>query len=303
MKEGRREQAEAVQRMQDHIEAHMAEPITLKDLADAAGYSLWHASRLFQQLVGTQPLNYVRSRRMTKAAQALRNESSGVMETALRSGFGSHEGFTRAFGREFGLTPSRYAKDQPPVPWFMARSALHLHQSRAGSSKMPLESQKSDAVFVRLAEGPARKLLIVRAKTATEYWTYCEEVGCDVWGLLASLPGALDEPKGFWLPDCLRPAGTSQYVMGVEFPMDWSGTLIESGEVIELPVSQCLVFQGQPYPDAKMGEAIGALRSSMMAFDPAPLGMEWAEDELPSWQMAPLAERGVIEGRPVRKMG
>lgn len=292
---------EAVQRMQDYVEAHLAELISLGDLAGAAGYSPWHASRLFHQMVGMQPLDYARARRMTRAAQALRDANPGVMETALSLGFGSHEGFTRAFGREFGMAPSQYSKEKPPIPWFMARSALHLHQIKQGDSQMPQPSENSSAVFVRLADYPVRRLVLVRAKTASEYWTYCEEVGCDVWGLLASLPGALDEPKGFWLPNCLRLQGTSQYVMGVELPLDWSGTLFGGAEFIELPASQCLVFQGQPYDDARMGEAIAALRASMMAYDPVPLRLAWAEDEMPSWQMAPMAERGVIEGRPVRR--
>lgn len=301
MKEKGRGQAEAVQRMQDYVEAHLNEPITLTQLADAAGYSPWHACRLFHHLVGMQPLDYARSRRLTKAAQALRQGSQGVLDTALSLSFGSHEGFTRAFNREFGLTPSDYARRRPVLPWFMPRSALHLHRHQTGDHTVS-EHTTQNAVFVRLVDYPARRLVLVRAKEASEYFAYCEEVGCDVWGLLASLPDALDEPKGMWLPPSMRPARTSQYVMGVEMSSDWTGDLPPGSEVINLPASQCLVFQGQPYDDAKMGEAIGALRASMEVYDPAPQGLEWAEDEMPSWQMAPMPERGVIEGRPVRKV-
>lgn len=301
MKERGRDQAEAVQRMQDYVEAHLAEPITLTQLADAAGYSPWHASRLFHQLVGMQPLDYARSRRMTKAAQALRQGGQGVLDTALSLSFGSHEGFTRAFNREYGLSPSDYARHKPALPWFMPRSALQVHLHQTGEHTVSEHTPQS-AVFVRLADYPSRRLILVRAKEASEYFAYCEEVGCDVWGLLASLRDALDEPKGMWLPPSMRPAGTSQYVMGVEMPFDWSGDLPPGAEVIDLPPSQCLVFQGQPYDDAKMGEAIGALRASMEAYNPSPQGLEWAEEEMPSWQMAPVPERGVIEGRPVRKV-
>lgn len=301
MKERGRDQAEAVQRMQDYVEAHLAEPITLTQLADAAGYSPWHASRLFHHLVGMQPLDYARSRRMTMAAQSLRQGGQGVLDTAISLSFGSHEGFTRAFNREFGLSPSDYARHKPVLPWFMPRSALLVHLHQTGEHTVSEHSPQS-AVFVRLADYPSRRLVLVRAKEASEYFAYCEEVGCDVWGLLASLPDALDEPKGMWLPPSMRPVGTSQYVMGVEMPSDWSGGLPPGAEVIDLPASQCLVFQGQPYDDAKMGEAIGALRASMEAYNPAPQALEWAEDEMPSWQMAPMPERGVIEGRPVRKI-
>ncbi len=295
------DQAAAVQRMQDYVEAHLTEPITLNQLAEAAGYSVWHASKLFAQVVKIQPLDYVRSRRMTKAAQMLKEGSEGVLDTALRLGFNSHEGFTRAFRREFGLCPSVYARNTPALAWFMPRSALTVHFNQQGETKVCVE-HVSSAVFVRTADYPARKLVLVRAKSAGEYFAYCEEVGCDVWGLLSSLHGAIDEPKGLWLPDAMRPAGTSHYVMGVEVPLDWNRDLPSGCEIVELPESQYLVFQGQPYDDAKMGEAIGALRSSMGVYDPAFLGLAWAEDRLPSWQMAPMPDRGVIEGRPVRKL-
>ena len=43
------------------------------------------------------------------------------------------------------------------------------------------------SVFVQVIEKPERKVIIKRGKTATEYFQYCEEVGCDVWGLLCSM--------------------------------------------------------------------------------------------------------------------
>lgn len=42
----------AVQKMQDYVETHLHEPITLKNLADAAGYSPWHAAKIFKELLG-----------------------------------------------------------------------------------------------------------------------------------------------------------------------------------------------------------------------------------------------------------
>lgn len=47
---------DAVQRMQNYIEEHLTESITLYMLAQAAGYSPWHASRIFKKLIGKTPL-------------------------------------------------------------------------------------------------------------------------------------------------------------------------------------------------------------------------------------------------------
>ncbi len=56
-------------------------------------------------------------------------------------------------------------------------------------------------VFVQVVERPERKLLIKRGIKASDYFEYCEEVGCDVWGVLASVKEALYEPIGMWLPE------------------------------------------------------------------------------------------------------
>lgn len=56
----REEKVLAVQRMQDYIENHMTETITLKVLSDCAGYSPFHCSRIFKELTGKAPFDYIR---------------------------------------------------------------------------------------------------------------------------------------------------------------------------------------------------------------------------------------------------
>ena len=88
-------------------------------------------------------------------------------------------------------------------------------------------------------ERPARKLLLKRGRGAKEYFAYCEEVGCDIWGVLCSVQEALYEPVGLWLPDHLIAPGTSQYVQGVELPLDYDKPIPEGFELIELPPTGC----------------------------------------------------------------
>ena len=51
-------------------------------------------------------------------------------------------------------------------------------------------------VFVQAVEKPARKALIKRGRAAEDYYQYCEEVGCDIWGYLLSIRQAVGEPVG-----------------------------------------------------------------------------------------------------------
>ena len=50
------------------------------------------------------------------------------------------------------------------------------------------------SVFVQVIEKPERKAIIKRGRTAKEYWSYCQEVGCDVWD--ETNPRIQLEPRG-----------------------------------------------------------------------------------------------------------
>lgn len=155
-------------------------------------------------------------------------------------------------------------------------------------------------IFTQVIERPKRKALIMRGKTATEYFKYCDEVGCDVWGILMSVKEALFEPAGFWLPDHLVPKGTSQYVQGVEVPLDYANLIPEGFELIELPAYKVMIFQGQPYDDENFEAEVSGMMAAMDAFQPNLYGFEYAPEEGPRFQLEPRGERGYIEGRPVR---
>jgi len=49
----------------------------------------------------------------------LQSAEEKVIDVALRSGFDSHDGFTRAFFRQFGLTPQKYHEEIPTINWFV----------------------------------------------------------------------------------------------------------------------------------------------------------------------------------------
>lgn len=155
----------------------------------------------------------------------------------------------------------------------------------------------SQTIEPKIELKPARCLILRRGKSAAEYWTFCEEVGCDVYDELAVLDGTLGEPMGLWLPTSLRAPGTSEYVMGVEVPRGHAGPIPSGMERISLPPQAYLVFHGPPYEESQMGAAISAVVEAADAFDPSSVGCAWCEG--PRYQLAPNGERGYIEGRPV----
>lgn len=77
------EKINAVQRMQSYIEAHLDEPITLHLLAENAGYSPWHCAKVFKELTGKTPFEYIRMYRLSKAAMELRDRDCKVIDIAM----------------------------------------------------------------------------------------------------------------------------------------------------------------------------------------------------------------------------
>jgi AraC family transcriptional regulator len=164
------------------------------------------------------------------------------------------------------------------------------------------KSSNANTVFVQAIERPARKLILKRGINADNYFEYCEEVGCDIWGVLSSIKEAIYEPIGMWLPENLRKPGTSVYAQGVEVPENYSGEVPDGFDLIDLPPCKMMVFQGQPYDDDKFQEVIGEMWEVMSNYDPEIYGFIWADEDAPRFQLAPMGYRGYIEARPVREI-
>lgn len=158
------------------------------------------------------------------------------------------------------------------------------------------------SVFVQLMRKPERKVILKRGVKADHYWTYCEEVGCDVWGILTSMDSLCGEPVCLWLTGRYKKPGTSTYVQGVEAAVDYDGAIPEGFDVITLPEAEYLVFQGEPFREEDYVEAITAVQQAMDKYDPSVIGYEW-DDENPRIQLEPRGERGYIELRAVKKKG
>jgi len=298
---------EAVGKMQDYIKFHINDPITLYDLAQTCGFSPWHASRIFKELIGKTPFGYIRAFRVSRAALKLRDEDVKVIDVAFDFVFDTHEGFTRAFSKQFGINPFKYKKQTPPVKLFIPFQINDSYNYQLKKERKMDKSQKNsgktkNTVFVQVVERPARKLILKRGIKATEYFKYCDEVGCDIWGVLVSIKEALYEPVGLWLPPNMIPKGTSKYAQGVEVPFDYSGQVPDGFDIVDLKPCKMMVFQGPPFEDEEFEEAIYDLRDVMKSYNPEIYGFNWADQDVPRFQMEPQGYRGYIEGCPVKEI-
>ena len=286
----------AVQRMQEYIASNLGNEITMADLARVSLFSPWYSYRLFRQYTSLTPADYIRRLRLSRSALMLKRGECRVTDAAFDMGFGSVDGFQRAFLKEFGCNPGEYARTKIPIPLFIPYG-VKFREIRREKERM----KEVQSVFVQLMRKPERKVILKRGRSAEDYFQYCEEVGCDVWGILVSMDSLFGEPVCLWLPDRYKKPETSMYVQGVEAEPDYAGPVPEGFDMITLPEAEYLVFQGEPFEEEDYCEAIEAVQQAMDRYDPSLIGYGW-DDENPRIQLEPRGERGYIEMRAVKKL-
>ena len=102
------------------------------------------------------------------------------------------------------------------------------------------------------------------------------------------------EPVCMWLPEIYRKPGTSEYVQGVEAPVDYDGIIPDGFDIIELPAAKYLMFQGEPFAEEDYGQAIEEIWEAEKKYNPSVIGYVWDQDN-PRIQLEPVGTRGYIE--------
>jgi len=102
-------------RAKDLADARYFEPLSVDDLARAAGLSRAHFSREFHRAFGESPHAYLLTRRLERAAALLRTTDRSVAEGCFSVGLRSLGSFTSSFTRTFGLSPTAYRLAFPPA--------------------------------------------------------------------------------------------------------------------------------------------------------------------------------------------
>ena len=289
------EHIEAVQKMQDYIAANLDKNITMADLARVSQYSPWYSYRLFVIQLNMTPAVYIRRLKLSKSALRLRDEKVKIIDIAFDFGFESVDGYQRAFYKEFGCNPYEYSVCPTPIYLFKPYGIKYA------SRKEKKEMSEVKSVFVQVIEKPERNVIIKRGKTAKHYFEYCEEVGCDVWGLLCSIKSISGEPVCLWLPQEYILTGTSEYVQGVEVATDYSGKIPDGFDTIKLPKCKYLMFRSEPFAEENFEDAIREVWNAIEKYDPSIIGYAWDKTN-PRIQLEPIGTRGYIELLPIKEI-
>lgn len=110
-----REYDETVRAAVRFMENHLKEDLPLEKIARQSAFSMYHFHRLFLSIIGMTPVEYVRQRRLSHAAEELVFTDKRIIEIAIEWRFDSQEAFTRAFKKRYYMTPGQYRKFIPAL--------------------------------------------------------------------------------------------------------------------------------------------------------------------------------------------
>lgn len=128
---------DSIQKTIDYIEANLKEELDINRAISESGYSLTHFYRIIQSFSGISLKDYIRNRRLSEAAVALRMSDTRIIDIAMEYDFQSQEVFTRAFLRSFGITPGQYRKSRESITLYEKLNARQLFMSLNGLSIEP----------------------------------------------------------------------------------------------------------------------------------------------------------------------
>ena len=99
-----------VEQIQDYVEKHITEEITIAEIAKEMNVSIYYISHLFKRVTGTTIVKYANELRLTKAKLLLKDTEDSINDIALRCGFNSASYFSEVFMKSEKISPSEFRK-------------------------------------------------------------------------------------------------------------------------------------------------------------------------------------------------
>jgi AraC-like DNA-binding protein/predicted transcriptional regulator YdeE len=298
---------ENVQQIIEFIERNLDNSPSLSEVSEGLFYSPFYCTKKFHALTGMRLRDYIRLRKICKAALELRDTERSIAEIALDGGFSSQAAFSRSFKKAYSVSPKEYRSSPGPIPLLLKRivydpCVLGIKR-RCNLSEKELEKIKVK-VEVKFEKLPAHKFIGIRnidAKGYFHFWELQESVpnqGCHtVTGLLESIPSLHGQIGGWYFE-----GGKRGYLYGIEVPIDYCGEVPEGMECTTIPESEYVVFYYPPYVFEENNDAVmSTVNDLAWSWNPVDSGFEW-NAENPIYQRCDPEKYGYAFCRPVRPL-
>lgn len=163
------------QKAVDYIEEHIDEPLEYESIAREMNISGFYFQKIFSILCGFTLGEYIRNRRLALAGSDLLATDDKIIDIALRYGYDTPEGFTRAFTRFHGVTPNAVRKRSVPIRSF---AKLSVSISLKGGDSMNYRIEKKDSFKIIAKQQRFEKIAdIVGRSDIPAFWEKCHKDG------------------------------------------------------------------------------------------------------------------------------
>ena len=248
------------------IKNYSDEALTLRFLARRLGYSEFYTTKKFKEISNMSFRDYLGQRKLAFALKEIRDSEKGILDIAFDYGFSSHEAFTRAFKKTYGVTPSDYRKNPRPLVLRTKINPFDRYFLGMGEIGMIKSTEDIKIYFVTI---PAHRFLHIKNYESNGYWDFWQKqsviVGQDcetICGLLDSVKGKLDDDGG-----SESNSGSGQIMAyindpegrlcdwgiprtecyGVRLPWDYEGHVPPQMLMMEVPEAEYIVFEHGPF--------------------------------------------------------
>jgi len=268
--------------------------LTLAQISAKLGYSEYHVSKKFREVSGMTFRRYLHCRKLAFALRDIRDTDRGILDIALDYGFSSHEAFTRAFGKLYGVTPSQYRKTPVPVILRTVIKPYDCFLAEHGGNDMKSTSGEVRTYFVKI---PAHKFMHIRSYDSIGYFDFWQKQSlipghdCDtICGLLSGIPHKLDDlggsendsSAGQIMAFVNEPTGRLcswgiplAECYGIRLPCDYDGPVPEQFILSDVGEGEYLVFEHGPFDFETENAAVEQkIEKAMREFDYAASGYE-----------------------------
>lgn len=265
------------------IKSNYDETLSLKFLSGKSGYSEFYISRKFREISGMKFRDYLRCRRLAFALKEIRDTENGILDIAIKYGFSSHEAFTHAFKKAYGITPNEYRQNPKPVVLRTIIKPFDCYLLGIGDGGMEKTEMDVKTYFVTI---PEHKFLHIKNYESIGYWDFWQKqsliLGQDcetICGLLDSIKGKLDDSGGSGSGQIMafmnEPDGRIcnwgiplAECYGVRLPYDYSGEVPPQMLLADVPESEYIVFEHGPFDLEKESRSVEEkIEAAMKSFD------------------------------------
>lgn len=223
----------------DYIEEHITEPTDYERIAREMNVSSFYFQKIFSILCGFTVGEYIRNRRLALAGSELLMADEKIIDIALKYGYDTPEGFTRAFTRFHGAPPAAVRKNGAPLKSF---ARLSVSISVKGGSSMDYKIMKKEAFKIIAKEQRFEKVEDIQGRSdIPAFWTECHSDGtvkylaesCKKDGVLG----------GSVVGMCMEDSTVVKdfpYLIGAEYA---GGDVPDGYKVVDVPAAEWAVFK------------------------------------------------------------